>query len=51
MSAHHHHHPEGQAHPPSAAAPSILRLSALQRLAIAFGLIALIWAATYWALN
>ena len=32
MDAHHHHHP-GHAHPPATVAPSILRLSALERLA------------------
>jgi hypothetical protein len=47
-SAHHHHHP-GHIHPPAAAAPSLLRLSAIQRLGIAAALIALIWLAVYWA--
>ena len=41
---HHHHHPPGHAHPPAAIAPSILRLSVLERLAVAAVLIALIWA-------
>jgi hypothetical protein len=45
---HHHHHP-GHAHPPAAVHPSILRLSVLQRLAFAAGLIALVWAAAFWA--
>ncbi|WP_157699612.1 hypothetical protein [Pseudorhodoplanes sinuspersici] len=48
---HHHHHPHGQAHPPAAVAPSILRLSVLERLAFATVLIALIWAAVYWAMH
>jgi len=30
---------------------SLLRLSALERLAVAAGLIALIWAATFWAMR
>ena len=47
----HHHHPEGQAHPPAPVAASILRLSAVERLAIAFGLIAVIWAAVFWAMH
>jgi hypothetical protein len=48
---HHHHHPHGQAHPPATVAPSILRLSAFQRLAFVSVLIALIWAAVYWAMH
>jgi hypothetical protein len=46
----HHHHGPG-AHPSLALAPSLLRLSALQRLSIAGFLIALIWAAAFWATN
>jgi hypothetical protein len=45
-----HHHRAG-AHPSSALAPSLLRLSAIQRLAIAGFLIMLIWAAAFWAMN
>ena len=47
---HHHHHPE-HAHPPARVAPSILRLSVLQRLGFAAGLIALLWAAAFWAMR
>jgi hypothetical protein len=44
----HHHH--GGASPPSpAVSPSLLRLSAPQRLVVAGVLIALIWAAYFWA--
>jgi hypothetical protein len=46
--SHHHHHP-GHVHPPALVHPSILRLSALQRLGFAAGLIAIIWAAAFWA--
>jgi hypothetical protein len=46
----HHHHAAGR-HPPPAIAPSLLRLSAVQRLAIAGALIALIWAAAFWAVR
>jgi hypothetical protein len=46
----HHHHAAGP-HPPPAIAPSLLRLSAAQRLAIASVLIALIWAAAFWAVR
>jgi len=43
-----HHHP-GQAHPPASIAPSALRMSAVSRLAIAGGLLALMWLLVYWA--
>jgi hypothetical protein len=46
----HHPHRAG-AHPSPALSPSLLRLSALQRLSIAGFLIALIWAAAFWATN
>jgi len=46
--AHRHHHP-GHAHPPAPVHPSILRLSAAQRLVLAAGLIALFWLAAFWA--
>jgi hypothetical protein len=44
---HHHHHGDAP-HPSSAIAPSLLRLSAPQRIAVAGVLIALIWAAFLW---
>jgi hypothetical protein len=47
---HHDHHHPGRAHPPASVHPSILRLSALERLGVAAGLIALLWAAAYWAM-
>jgi hypothetical protein len=50
MASHHHHHPAGHAHPPASVSPSILRLSAAERLATALLLIALIWVAVYWAM-
>jgi hypothetical protein len=46
---HHHHHP-GQGHPPASIMPSILRMSVLERLAVAAAAIALIWGATLWAM-
>lgn len=46
---HHHHHP-GHAHPTAQIGPSILRMSAPQRLVYAGALIALLWAAVFWAL-
>jgi hypothetical protein len=48
---HHHHHPQGHAHPPALAGPSILRLSAFERLGFAAVLIALVWAAVFWAMH
>jgi hypothetical protein len=48
---HHHHHRPGHAHPPASVHPSILRLSVLQRLGFAAGLIALVWAAALWAMH
>jgi hypothetical protein len=48
--AQHHHHPPGQGHPPAAVSPSILRMSILQRLAIAAALIVLLWGAVAWAM-
>jgi hypothetical protein len=47
---HHHHHRPGEGHPPASISPSILRLSAVERLAAAGVLIALIWAAVLWAM-
>jgi len=50
LGTHHHHHP-GHVHPPASVHPSILRLSVLQRLGFAAGLIALLWAAAFWAMQ
>jgi hypothetical protein len=44
-----HHHPGGARHPPPTISPSLLRLSAAKRMALAGILIALMWAATLWA--
>jgi hypothetical protein len=48
--AHRHHHP-GHVHPPAAVHASLLRLSALERFAVAAGQIARIWAAAFWAMR
>jgi hypothetical protein len=45
----HHHHHDDVPHPSSAIPPSLLRLSAPQRIAVAGVLTALIWAAFFWA--
>jgi hypothetical protein len=47
----HHHHPAGQGHPPASISPSILRMSVLERLAIAAALAAALWAAVIWAMT
>jgi hypothetical protein len=46
----HHHHP-GQGHPPAAISPSILRMSVVERLAIAAALIVLLWGAVLVAMK
>ena len=46
----HHHHHVGHLHPPAAVHPSLLRLSIVERLGYGAVLIALIWAAAYWAM-
>jgi hypothetical protein len=45
------HHHAGTARPSPALSPSLLRLSAPQRLALAGAVIALIWAAVLWAMS
>jgi len=46
----HHHHGEAP-HPSPVLSPSLLRLSASHRLALAGALIALVWAVTLWAMH
>jgi len=50
MEPHHHHH-HGHEHPPASISPSILRLSALERLAAVAVIIAALWGAVIWAMN
>ena len=45
----HHHHP-GDAHPPATVSPSILRLSALERLAAVAVIVTVLWGAVVWAM-
>ncbi len=49
MDAHHHHHP-GHAHPPATVSPSILRLSAPERLAAVAVVVVVLWGAVFWAM-
>jgi hypothetical protein len=48
---HHHHHHPGEGHPPATVAPSILRMSGLERLALAAALIAVLWGVVFWAVR
>jgi len=50
MDAHQHHH-AGHAHPPATVSPSILRLSALERLATVAIVIVALWGAVAWAMS
>jgi hypothetical protein len=47
----HHSHPVGQRHEPAFVTPSILRLSAWQRLAGVAVIIAALWGAVHWAMS
>jgi hypothetical protein len=50
MAEHHHNHP-GHAHPPATVSPSILRLSAPERVAGVTLLIAALWLLVAWAMS
>ena len=47
----HHHHHTGEAHPVARVAPSLLRMSALERLALAAIAATLLWTAVWCALS
>jgi hypothetical protein len=47
----HHHHHTGEAHPVARATPSLLRMSTLERLAVAASAAAVLWMAVWWALS
>jgi hypothetical protein len=49
MEPHHPHHP-GHTHPAATVSPSILRLSALERLAAVAVLVVALWGAVFWAM-
>jgi hypothetical protein len=49
--AHGHHHAAEERHPPASIAPSILRMSAAERLAVVAVVIAALWGTVYWALT
>jgi type II secretory pathway component PulM len=47
----HHHHHTGEAHPVARIAPSLLRMAARERLALAAITVIVLWAAVWWALS
>ena len=47
----HPSHPAGHRHQPASVSPSILRLSAWERLAAVAMVIGVLWAAVYWAMS
>lgn len=51
MATHHHHHHPDNEHPPASVHPSILRLSALERLVAALLVIVVLWGAVYLAMT
>jgi hypothetical protein len=51
LHAHRHHHHPGHIHPPAKVHPSILRLSAAWRLAVAGAVIAVLWLAAFWVMR
>jgi hypothetical protein len=47
----HHHHNPGDAHPEGHISPSLLRMSVIERIAIAAVAVLVLWAAVWWALS
>jgi hypothetical protein len=47
----HHHHEPGHAHPMARVAPSLLRMSALERIAVAMVVAGILWIAVWWAIG
>jgi hypothetical protein len=47
----HHHHHAGHGHPPRSASPSLLRMSAVERLAAAIAVAGALWIATWWVVS
>jgi len=48
---HRHHHAARGAHPPATVSPSILRMTLGERLVVVVVIIAVIWAAVFWAIT
>jgi hypothetical protein len=49
--SHHHHHKSGHDHPARAAALSLLRMSAVERLAGVLAISGVLWILTWWILS
>jgi hypothetical protein len=49
--SHHHHHEAGHGHPARTASPSLLRMSAAERLAAALAIAGVLWLATWWVVS
>ncbi|HVX91963.1 MAG TPA: hypothetical protein VG985_01935 [Xanthobacteraceae bacterium] len=47
----HHHHGPGEAHPSPCISPSLLRMSAAERLAIVAATALALWLAVLWAVS
>jgi len=47
----HHHHETGQGHPARSASPSLLRMSAVERMVAALAVAGVLWAAVWWAMS
>jgi hypothetical protein len=47
----HHHHNPGDAHPEGRISLSLLRMSVIERIAIAAVAVLVLWAAVWWALS
>jgi len=51
LTGHHHHHKAGHDHPARASAPSLLRMSAVERLAGVLAISGALWILTWWILS
>jgi hypothetical protein len=47
----HHHHEAGHGHPARTALPSLLRMSAVERLIAALVVAGVLWIATWWVIS
>jgi hypothetical protein len=46
----HHHHEAGHGHPARMAPPSLLRMSAAERLVAAIAIAVVLWSAVWWVI-
>lgn len=47
----HHHHEAGHGHPARTASPSLLRISAVERLIAALAIAGVLWITTWWVIS